>query len=276
MSIYHNRPMVQDIRSMKNNQEKISMLFVSTPDEAAAANAAGNHMLSIRGRFFDNEMREAAGDCFVQVSLPYGCGGNFNGAPLATETDYLKAAFHYSSIGADCFYCCASYKIQKVLCDNHIPVVGHIGLIPAYVTWTGWRAVGKNVKEATALWKHAQKLEEIGVFAAELEVIPDRLAKFITEKSSLVMLGMGAGKYTDAQYLFTEDICGYGTNRKPRHAKVYRNFAPEFERLQSERIAALKEFKVEVEQGGYPSTEHSISINDKDFNTFLEITNRST
>ena len=90
------------------------------------------------------------------------------------------------------------------------------------------------------------------------------------------MLGMGAGKYTDAQYLFTEDICGYGTNRKPRHAKVYRNFTPEFERLQNERIAAFKEFKVDIEQGGYPSTEHSISINDKDFNTFLEITNGST
>ena len=224
MSIYHNRPMVQDIRSMKKNQEKISMLFVSTPDEAAAANAAGIHMLSIRGRFFDNEMREAAGDCFVQVSLPYGCGGNFNGAPLTTKTDYLKAAFHYSSIGADCFYCCASYKIQKVLCDNHIPVVGHIGLIPAYVTWTGWRAVGKNVKEATALWKHAQKLEEIGVFAAELEVIPDRLAKFITENSSLVMLGMGAGKYTDAQYLFTEDICGYGHEPQTKACKSVSKF----------------------------------------------------
>ena len=49
MSMYHNRPHVEDIRAMKRNGEKISMLFVTTPEEAAAANAAGIHMLSIEG-----------------------------------------------------------------------------------------------------------------------------------------------------------------------------------------------------------------------------------
>ncbi len=70
MGMYHNRPHVEDIRKMKKKGEKISMLFVTTPDEAAAANAAGIHMLSIEGRFFDATMREAAGSCFVEVGLP--------------------------------------------------------------------------------------------------------------------------------------------------------------------------------------------------------------
>jgi len=192
------------------------MLFVSAPDEAAAAMAAGIHMLSIEGRYFDKEMREAAGDCFVQVGLPYGGWGSFAGRPLATAEDYLRAAFHFSSIGGDAFYCAASYDIQKTLCDNYLPVVGHIGLIPSYITWTGWRAVGKTADEALQLWRHTQRLEQIGVFGAELEVVPDRIAKFLTENSSLVMLGMGAGKYVDAQYLFTEDVCGYG--KKPQAA----------------------------------------------------------
>ncbi|MCB2149824.1 MAG: 3-methyl-2-oxobutanoate hydroxymethyltransferase, partial [Rhodobacteraceae bacterium] len=60
--------------------------------------------------------------------------------------------------------------------DNHIPVVGHIGLIPSYISWTGWRAVGKTADEAAALWRHTQMLERIGVFGAELEVVPDRIA----------------------------------------------------------------------------------------------------
>lgn len=268
--MYHNRPHAQDIRAMKSRGEKISMLFVSTPDEAAAAAAAGIQMLSIESRFFDAQMREAAGDCFVQVGLPYGGTGSFNGRPLATAEDYLRAAFHYTALGGDAYYCAASYDIQKVLCDNHVPVVGHIGLIPSYITWTGWRAVGKTADEAVGLWRHAQMMEKIGVFAAELEVVPDRVGKFLSENSSLVMLGMGAGKYADAQYLFTEDVCGYGQNHKPRHGKVYRNLGPELERLQNERIAAFKEFKADVDAGGYPAAEHSVPIKDEAFEAFLK------
>jgi 3-methyl-2-oxobutanoate hydroxymethyltransferase len=270
MGMYHNRPHVQDIRAMKARGEKVSMLYVSTHDEAAAAAAAGIHMLSIEGRFFDAEMRSAAGDCFVQVGLPYGGWGSFQGRPLATAEDYLRAAFHYAAIGGDAYYCSASYDIQKVLCDNYIPVVGHIGLIPSYISWTGWRAVGKKADEAAALWKHTQMLEQIGVFAAELEVVPDRVGKFLSENSSIIMLGMGAGKYADAQYLFTEDVCGYGKNHKPRHGKVYRNLGPEMQRLQDERIAAFKDFKADVDAGGYPAAEHSVAIKDDEFDVFLK------
>ena len=268
--MYHNRPHAEDIRAMKKRGEKISMLFVTTPDEAAAAHAASINMLSIEGKFFDAEMREAAGDCFVQVGLPYGGWGRFEGRPIATGEDYLRAAFHYAGIGGDAYYCSASYDIQKLLCDNYLPVIGHIGLIPSYITWTGWRAVGKTASEAEALWRHTQKLEEIGVFGAELEVVPDRIGKFLSENSSLVMLGMGAGKYADAQYLFTEDVCGYGQNHKPRHGKAYRNFAPELQRLQDDRIAAFKEFKADVNSGGYPAAEHSVEIADAEFESFVK------
>lgn len=267
--MYHNRPHVEDIRAMKNQGKKISMLFVTTPEEAAAAAEAGIEMLSIEGRFFDAEMRDAAGDCFVQVGLPYGGWGSFNGRQIATAEDYLRAAFHFAGLGGDAYYCAASYDIQKTLCDNHIPVVGHIGLIPSYITWTGWRAVGKTSEEALKLWNHVQKLEEIGVFGAELEVVPDRVAKFLTENSSLIMLGMGAGKYADAQYLFTEDVCGYGKNHKPRHGKVYRNFAPELAKLQNERVAAFKEFKEDVNSGRYPEMAHTVTITDEEFKAFM-------
>jgi 3-methyl-2-oxobutanoate hydroxymethyltransferase len=269
MSMYHNRPTVADIRKMKARGEKLSMLFVSTLDEAAAAAAAGINMLSIESRFFTPEMREAAGDCFVQVGLPYGGSGQFNGRPLATAEDYVRAAFHFAGMGGDCFYCAASYDIQKTLCDNHIPVVGHVGLIPSYITWTGWRAVGKSAAEALSLWQQVQKLEEIGVFGAELEVVPDRVARFLSENSSLIMLGMGAGKYADAQYLFAEDVLGHGVNHKPRHAKTYRNFAPELERLQKERVAAFEEFKADVNSGGYPEAQHSVAIADEEFDAFM-------
>ena len=47
----HNRPTVADMRAMKARGQKISMLYVTHFEEAAAAVAAGINMLSIEGRF---------------------------------------------------------------------------------------------------------------------------------------------------------------------------------------------------------------------------------
>jgi 3-methyl-2-oxobutanoate hydroxymethyltransferase len=264
------RPTVADIRGMKARGKKISMLYVTRPEEAAAANEAGIDMLSIEGRFFNPEMREAAGSCFVQVGLPYGGWGTFEGRSLATAEDYLRAAFHFSAMGGDCFYCAASNDIQKVLCDNHIPIVAHVGLIPSYITWTGFRAVGKTVAEALAVWQQVKRLEAIGCFGAELEVVPDRIGEFISKNTSMIMLGMGAGPGADAQYLFAEDVLGHTHGHKPRHAKTYRNFAAEFERLQSERVTAFREFIADVGSGAYPAPEHNVQIAEDTMSRFLD------
>ncbi len=262
------RPTVADIRAMKARGEKISMLYVNTLEEAAAADAAGIHMLSIEGRFYSPEMREAAGKCFVQVGLPYGGWGRFEGRHLATAEDYLRAAFHFSAMGGDCFYCSASLDIQKVLCDNHIPIVAHVGLIPSYITWTGFRAVGKTATEALKVWQHVKQLEAIGCFGAELEVVPDRVGALIAKNTPMIMLGMGAGPGADAQYLFAEDVLGHTDGHRPRHAKTYRNFAAEFARLQQERVSAFREFIADVNSGAYPAPQHNVAISDGEFRQF--------
>jgi len=260
------RPTVADIRAMKARGEKISMLYVTTLEEAAAADAAGIHMLSIEGRFFSPEMRAAAGKCFVQVGLPYGPYGN-----LVTAEDYLREAFRFMRVGADCVYCAASLDIQKVLSDNAVPVVAHVGLIPSQCTWTGgFKAVGKTAASARMVWEHVQRLESIGCFGAELEVVPDRVAEVITKKTSLIMLGMGAGPHADAHYLFTEDVLGHTAGHMPRHGKTYRNFAAEFQRLQAERIAAFREFIADVNSGRYPAPGHCVPISDAEFEAFLQ------
>ncbi len=258
-----NRPTVHDIRAMKARGQKISMLYVTTLEEAAAADAAGIDMLSIESRFFTPEMREAAGRCFVQVGLPFGPYGS-----LATAEDYLRAAFKFTAMGGDCFYCAASLDIQKALCDNHMPVVAHVGLIPSYITWTGWRAVGKTAPEARAVWDHVKQLESIGCFGAELEVVPDRLGALISANTPMIMLGMGAGPGADAQYLFAEDVLGCTDGHKPRHAKTYRNFAAEYDRLQQERVAAFSEFIADVQTGTYPAPQHNVPMADDEFTAF--------
>lgn len=260
-----NRPTVQDLREMKARGQKMSMLYVTTLDEAAAADAAGIDLLSIEGRFMSPAMREAAGRCFVQVGLAYGPAGD-----LVTAEDYLRAAFQYGAMGGDCYYCAASLDIQKALCDNALPVVGHVGLIPSQCTWTGgFRAVGKTAGSARMVWDHVKRLESIGCFGAELEVVPGRVAAVIAQNTPLLMLGMGAGSGADAQYLFTEDVLGHTDGHRPRHAKTYRNFAAEYARLQAERIAAFGEFVADVQSGAYPAAAHDVAIAEAEFGAFV-------
>lgn len=255
------RPTVADIRALKGART-LSMLYVETLDEAAAAAASGIDMLSIVAPVWTPAMREAAGDCFVQVGLLYG--------ELVTAEDYLRAGFAARQVGGDCFYCAASLGTIKAMADEGLPVVSHVGLIPSKATWTGgFKAVGKTAASALAVWNHVKALEAAGAFGAELEVVPDRIAAEITRRTSLVMLGMGAGAGADAQYLFAEDVLGFTRGHRPRHAKTYRNFRAEMYRLQAERIAAFGEFRADVETGAYPDAGHVVPVADEEFDIFL-------
>jgi 3-methyl-2-oxobutanoate hydroxymethyltransferase len=55
----------------------------------------------------------------------------------------------------------------------------------------------------------------------------------------------------------------------PRHAKVYRNFAAEFDRLQQERISAFKEFIADVNSGAYPEDKHVVRMEKAELNKFM-------
>jgi 3-methyl-2-oxobutanoate hydroxymethyltransferase len=85
----------------------------------------------------------------------------------------------------------------------------------------------------------------------------------------MLMLGMGAGPGADAQYLFAEDVLGCTDGHKPRHAKTYRNFAAELARLQSERIAAFREFRADVDSAAYPEARHNVAMDNAEYAAFV-------
>ena len=188
-----------------------------------------------------------------------------------TYEDYLRAAHKNLMIGGDAFYCAGSVDTIAKLAAEGIPVVGHVGLIPARATWTGgFKAVGKTAAEAIQVYEHVKQLEAAGAVAAEIEVVPARVASEIAKRTTLVLMSMGAGSGCDAQYLFAEDVLGYSRGHQPRHAKVYRNFRAEYERLQRERVAAFQEFRADVEKGAYPEEKHLVPIADSEFDAFVK------
>jgi 3-methyl-2-oxobutanoate hydroxymethyltransferase len=258
----HNRMTVADLRALKGKR-KLTMLFVETLEEAAAAAAAGIHILSIVEPVWSQAMREAARDCFVQVGLIYG--------QHCTYEDYLRAAHAALIIGGDAFYCAASLETISKLAAEGIPVIGHVGLIPARATWTGgFKAVGRTAAQALSIYEHVKALEAAGAVGAEIEVVPARVAAEISKRTTLFLMSMGAGSGCDAQYLFAEDVLGYTRGHRPRHAKIYRDFRTELDRLQTERIAAFTEFRADVETGAYPEEKHIVPIGDAEFAAFMK------
>jgi 3-methyl-2-oxobutanoate hydroxymethyltransferase len=255
------RRTVADLRALRGKQQ-LSMIHIESMDEARACAAAGIDLLSIETPIMSPAMREAAGDCFVFAGLLYG--------QLCTYDDYIRAAHAAMQMGADAVYCAASTEIVGKLTAEGIPVCGHTGLIPSKRTWTGgFKAVGKTATSAALVYKMVKDLEAVGCFAAEIEVVPERVASEIAKRTNVVLLSMGAGAGCDAQYLFSSDILGYTDGHTPRHAKIYRNFKAEYDRLQAERIAAFSEFNGEVVSGEYPASGHILSIPDEEFAQFV-------
>ncbi|MDE3177762.1 MAG: 3-methyl-2-oxobutanoate hydroxymethyltransferase [Pseudomonadota bacterium] len=257
------RPTVADLRAMKGKRQ-LTMLRVLTLEEAEAAERAGVDMVSIPpALMLDSRYRDAAPSLF---SMP---GDNFY--EIGATEDFLRWAFPLYKAGADALYCSASYATVKALADENIPVVGHVGLIPSRATWTGgFKAVGKTAEQALQILAAVRKYEAAGAFGAEIEVVPVEVAQEISQRTSLFMISMGAGAGCDAQYLFADDVLGQNRGHMPRHSKVYRNFAAEFERLQGERIAAFREYVADVASGAYPEPRHVVRMNPQEFAAFMQ------
>ena len=120
-----------------------------------------------------------------------------------------------------------------------------------------------------AIMEAVRALEAAGAIGAEIEVVPVEVAQAISARTSLLMLSMGAGTGCDAQYLFAEDVLGANRGHMPRHSKVYRDFAAEYDRLQAERVAAFGEFVADVESGAYPEDRHVLRMEPVELERFL-------
>lgn len=256
-------PTVADLKSDKGKGQKTMLRFV-TLDEAAAAEAAGIDIASVPPDLVtDPRYRQAAPGIFSMTGKAHPEAG--------TPDDYLRFCGQMLQAGADALYCSGSLQTVEYLAREYVPVVGHVGLVPSRATFTGgFRAVGKSADQAIALFHDCRRLQEAGAFAVEIEVVPVEVATAISARLDILLWSMGAGPGCDAQYLFAEDILGTNRSRLPRHAKAYRNFAAEYDRLQAERIAAFTEFRADVDRGAFPETRHVVTMDPREHDAFLK------
>ena len=256
---------VHELRRLKGKRV-LTHIHVKSPDEAAAAEAAGIDLMSCPFDTPEAQARlpllvEAAPASFLSGSTPHG---------LSSREEAIRIGFRALELGASSVYCSASPWIIEGMAREGIPVVGHLGLIPRHVTWTDYRAIGKTAEEAKALYRQMKELESAGAYAAELEVVPHRLAEFLSRNTTLILMSLGSGSGCDTQFLFSDDLLGEYDERLPRHAKAYRNFLAEYRRLQEERIAAFREYVADVQSGSFPEPRHLVEMDEAEFEAFRD------
>lgn len=110
----------------------------------------------------------------------------------------------------------------RMMTENGIPVMGHLGLTPQSIHQFGsYKERGTTEDEAAQIKADALALEEAGAFAIVLEKIPAPLAAEITESLVIPTIGIGAGSTCDGQILVWTDMMGMSTEFRPRFVRRY-------------------------------------------------------
>jgi 3-methyl-2-oxobutanoate hydroxymethyltransferase len=145
-------------------------------------------------------------------------------------------------------------QLVKRLVDEEVSVMGHIGLTPQSINQLGaYRVQGKTAKTALQLIDDAKALEDAGVCAIVLEVVPREIAARITETVSVPTIGIGAGAHCDIQVLVIHDMLGLSFGKQARFVRPYAN-------LREVMTEAITKFADDVRNGTYPSMDESYTL----------------
>ena len=250
---------IAGLRGLKGSGRRAAQVTAETSDEAAAAEAAGVEMVVCRAANV-SRVREGSRRVFVTAALGF--------ADAITGDEILRTAFGAVAAGADAVITGRGYEIVRMLADESIPVMGHLGFVPRKSTWIGGvRAVGKTSAEAVALWDRFRRLEDAGAFAAECELIAGPVMSEINRRSSLVTVSLGSGADADVIFLFTSDICGEAA-RLPRHARAWGDLGKLHNAVRDERIKALSGFRSDVASGSFPAARQVVGLADAELEEF--------
>ncbi|MFH1414785.1 MAG: 3-methyl-2-oxobutanoate hydroxymethyltransferase [Elusimicrobiota bacterium] len=142
-------------------------------------------------------------------------------------------------------------SIIKLLVDNNIPVMGHIGLTPQSIhRMGGYKVQGRSEQEAGMLKEDARLLDEAGVFSIVLEGVPAMLARDISASVSVPTIGIGAGIHCDRQILVVNDMLGLDMDMKLKFVRRYADIGKDI-------LTAFDRYAAEVRAGKFPAEEES-------------------
>lgn len=159
-------------------------------------------------------------------------------------------------------------EIIKSLVEAGIAVVAHLGFTPQSINSIGGYFVqGKSFEQALKLLEDAKKVQKAGAFALVLEMVPEEVAKVVTQGLEIPTIGIGAGRYCDGQVLVIDDIIGKYSDFTPKFAKKYSD-------VRDAIVNSARQYDEEVKSGLFPAEEHIFKMDEKDRVRFEQIFKR--
>jgi len=140
-------------------------------------------------------------------------------------------------------------SVVRHLVEIGIPVMGHLGFTPQSLnTLGGFKIQGKTLEDAKRLIGDALRLQEAGVFALVLEMVPVEVASLITRRLRIPTIGIGAGNVCDGQILVIDDLLGRYSELSPRFVRRYM--------ASSQLIGdAVSAYAQDIRSGNFPNNE---------------------
>mgnify|MGYP002621650314 FL=1 len=191
-------------------------------------------------------MRGSQRACVI-VDLPF---GSYQESP---QQAFRSAARVMAETG------CAGVKLEggaemaetiAFLVERGIPVLGHIGLKPQSVhSHGGFRAQGREKSEADRIMADADAVQAAGAFATVLEGTIEPVARAVTERLDIPVIGIGASPACDGQILVTDDMIGLFADFTPKFVKRYAAVGEAIAR-------AAEAYAADVRARRFPAAEH--------------------
>ncbi len=264
------RKTLSEIRSMKSEGKKITMLTAYDSSMAGLLNSCEVDMLLVGDSLgmvmlgYDSTVpvtmdemlhhakavRRGAPDTFIIGDMPFGAYHTGERDAVVNGIRLLKEA------GCDAVKLeggLAMCGVVRALVTAGVSVMGHIGLTPQTASQLGgYKVQGKGLDDAAMLLEEAQGLEEAGAFGLLIECVPDTLAQVISESLSIPTVGIGAGRHCNGQVLVTHDLLGMFEKFTPKFVKKYADLSHVIKE-------SIQQYNSEVKAGSYPGPEHSFS-----------------
>jgi 3-methyl-2-oxobutanoate hydroxymethyltransferase len=148
--------------------------------------------------------------------------------------------------------------VVRGIVDCGIPVVGHIGFTPQSSSMLGGHRIqGKTAESARLLLEDAKALEEAGVFAILLELVPTPVAEAIVRNTNVLIFSIGAGPACDGQLVIMHDMLGLFQAFQPKFVKRYADLGTAARR-------AFEQYRKEVKDRAFPAPGNEYEIDPRE------------